>query len=264
MTTAFILGSAFDVTSFSGVTLEPLQVETEFGVAQIHRYRRANGGEGWVLFRHGLPHRLLPHQINFRANTRALQSLGCSAVVVTSSVGVLDAELPLDQPMLVSDLLMPDNRLPDGTACTMFTEPTDDQAHLVLDEGLFSPALGEQLEEIGASLGLSTFPRVLFAYSMGPRTKTPAENVFWARLGAQVNSMTLAPEVILANELGMVTAGLVVGHKYSVAGIHDRLDREGTTHSLRRSADVLGPLIRTALDEIEPSVFGNTLYRFSR
>ena len=34
-------------------------------------------------------------------------------------------------------------------------------------------------------------------------------------MGADVNSMTLAPEVILASELLIPCSGLVVGHKYS-------------------------------------------------
>ena len=42
---------------------------------------------------------------------------------------------------------------------------------------------------------------VVFAFSPGPRTKTRAENALWAQLGAQVNSMSLGPEVVLAEYL---------------------------------------------------------------
>jgi purine nucleoside phosphorylase len=183
-------------------------------------------------------------------------------LLVTSSVGVLDGALPLDTPMLVADVMMPDNRLPDGTPCTMFRRPSAGQGHLVLDEGLCSEALGSQIEQFAVERGQKRLERVVFAYAMGPRTKTAAENALLRSTGAQVNSMTLAPEVILANELEISVAALVVGHKYSVPGVHDRLDREGTAQSLATSAEVLTPLVRDYLDRAEPVSFSNSIYRY--
>lgn len=137
-----ILGSAFGQETIASLALEPVEVATRRGAVTLHR-ARLPGREACALFRHGVPHRRLPHQIDHRAHAEALREVRCGALVVTSSVGVLDPEVPLNVPLLVADLLMPDNRLPDGSLCTMFEEPAPGQGHLVLHEGLFSKALGE-------------------------------------------------------------------------------------------------------------------------
>lgn len=265
MSVAVILGSAFDDRVLSGeLGLEPREVRTAFGPVTLHRFTELSqrDGKAWVSFRHGLPHRLLPHQIPYRAQAAALGEVGCEALLVTSSVGLLDPALPLDAPMLVSDLILLDARLPDGGACTMFPEPVEGQGHLVLDEGLISAGLSDQVAALVIERGWPKPPRVVFAYTGGPRTKTPAENAAWARLGAQVDSMTLGPEVVLANELEIPTAALVVGHKYSLAERRGRVDPAGTARSLQLSREVMLGLVRDFLARAEPVAFGNSIYRF--
>ena len=237
--------------------------------------RRTSGGDGrrtsggtaggrpaYVSFRHGAPHRLLPNQIPYRAQAWALREVGCGALLVTSSVGVLDPALPLYRPLLVGDLLTLDNRLPDGGACTVFTEPDPRHGHLVLNEGLFSRALTSQVEGLAQRVGERLEKDVVFGYVGGPRTKTPAENRMWKGLGAQVNSMTLAPEVILANELEIPCAAVVVGHKYSVPDVEAPEDRGAVAETLARSRAALGRIVRAFLAEGEAVPFGNHLFRF--
>lgn len=252
MTVAVILGSAFGEGGLPGIELEATEVVTPHGVVRLHR-----AGGAWVLFRHGAPHRFLPNQIPYRAHAAALAEVGVGALLVTSSVGVLDAAVPLDTLLSVSDLLMPDNRLPDGSACSMWPEPSEDHGHLVVGGGLFAPALRQQVVELAGVEG----PEVVFAYVGGPRTKTPAENRFWALVGAQVNSMTLGPEVVLANELGIPCAAVVVGHKYSHPDV-PAPDDAGVTASLDASRQALTDLVVRFLKEGHPVEFPNQLYRF--
>jgi len=73
--------------------------------------------------RHGQGHRFLPHQINHRANLLALKEAGGTAVVSFSVCGLLRSDWPLAAPLLATDLFFPENRLGDGSACTLFTEP---------------------------------------------------------------------------------------------------------------------------------------------
>lgn len=257
---AVILGSAFAGAGPRGLDLEPQDVSTPFGEVRLFAVRRARR-LAYVLFRHGRPHRFLPHQIPYRAHARALREAGCAALLVTSSVGVLDPSLPLFRPLLVSDLLMPDNRLPDGSACTMFPEPESDQGHLVLDEGLFSSDLGRQVRDLAAGAGTPVAAEAVFAYVGGPRTKTLSENRFWARAGAQVNSMSLGPEVVLANELGIPTAGLVFGHKYSVPEVEAPDDLPG---SLAASREAMERIVVAFVERGAPAPFRNRIHRFGR
>ncbi|NOY27461.1 MAG: MTAP family purine nucleoside phosphorylase [Oligoflexia bacterium] len=265
MSVAAILGSAFRTATLLGRPLQPRTLRTPFGPATLYRHPQRD--DAWLLFRHGIPHRWLPHQIPWRAHAWALHQVGCQALLITSSVGVLDASLPLNRPMLLADLLWPDNRLPDGSACTIFPEPVQGQGHLVLDEGIFSPALTRQLAELLPSE--PPMPHVVFAYVCGPRTKTAAENRWWAAQGAQVNSMSVGPESVLANELGIPVAGLVIGHKYSLpdaARTHERalghsLDAAGIDASLDDARTAVERAVDAFLTRAQAVTFGNHLHR---
>jgi len=257
---AVILGSAFD-DGLDGVALTPEDVDTSFGRHRLYRVSDAPR-PAYVAFRHGWPHRLLPNQINYRAQAAALAAVGVGALLTTSSVGVMTPELPLYRPLRVADVLMPDNRLPDGSACTLFTEPQPGQGHLVLDDGLCSTALGAQLERLADKAGAPLAGEAVFAYVGGPRTKTPAENRYWAAAGAQVNAMTLAPELVLANELGIASAALVVGHKYSLPDRPAPPDHRSVAESLQRSRTELARIVTDFLHQGEPVAFGNHLFRF--
>lgn len=214
MTVAVILGSAWQTPTIGGRTLTAVEVKTRFGPATVHRWDRPDG-PAWALFRHGAPHRFLPNQVPYRAQALALAEVGVESVLITSSVGVMDLSVPLFRPLLVDDLVWLDNRLPDGSTCTLFPEPTPGQGHLIVDHGLFDRELGAQIGALAAELGDPIAGRVEFVYVGGPRTKTGAENRWLARLGAQVNSMTLAPEAVLLAEAGIAVAAVVTGHKHS-------------------------------------------------
>lgn len=250
---AVVLGSAFDRTDLPART-----VATPFGEVEVHEA----GEDRWILHRHGVPHRHLPHQIPYRAHTWALRALGVDALLVTSSVGVLSREVPLDTPLPVTDLVWLDMRLPDGTAATMFRDPSPEQGHLVVD-ALFHPVLTARLREQLAERGLPPGPaELVFWYAPGPRTKTRAENRFLSAAGLHVNSMTLAPEVVLANELGIPTAALVIGHKQSDPDAPS-LGEDAVRQSLEASRRALGDLVDAFLTDDRPVQPTNTLYRFA-
>jgi 5'-methylthioadenosine phosphorylase len=260
MPVAAILGSAFAESFPDALDLTPVEIDTSFGTHTLHRVDGADG-DAYVSFRHGLPHRLLPNQIHYRAQAAALEEIECGALLVTSSVGVLDADVPIYKPLLLDDLIMLDNRLPDGSACTMFTEPSGEHGHLVLNDGMFSGALSEQVRGLAAAEDAPIADEVVFAYVQGPRSKTPAENRLWPRLGAQVNSMTVGPEVVLANELEIPCAGLVVGHKYSIPD-RDPPEQEALSDTLNRSRAAQERIVRRFLTQGRPVPFENTIYRF--
>lgn len=258
---AIILGSAFEGSFADELKLTPHQVDTDFGAITLYQTALRNDRPAYVFFRHGLPHSLLPNQINYRAQAAALQQLNCGALLINSSVGVMDAGLPLYRPMLVTDLLMPENRLPDGSTCTMFPEPSADHGHLLIKDGLFSSELNRRLIQKHGDNIYQSENGVVFVYAGGPRGKTPAENRMWAQLGGQVNSMTLAPEVVLANELEIPTAALVVGHKYSVPDVENP-NQEEIADTLTNARSATEKILMSFLLESAPAEFQNEIYRF--
>ncbi|MCA9539118.1 MAG: hypothetical protein KC620_09555 [Myxococcales bacterium] len=257
---AVVLGSAFAEPRLGGYDLPAVTTDTIFGPATLHRWPERRNA--FVLFRHGTPHRHLPHQINWRAQAAALAIANVGSVLLTSSVGVMDPMVPLFRPLRVYDLFMPDNRLPDGTACTLWPEPADFQGHLVLDGGLFDAELGAQIDGIARGIGHGIAGEVLFAYVGGPRTKTAAENAWYARQGAQVNSMSIGPEAVLLNEAELSVAAVVVGHKASRRDARQDLDRQTLAESLTRSHAALEALVVAFLREGRPVPFKNRIYRF--
>ncbi len=259
-TNAVILGSAFEAPELAGQPLAPVAVNTREGTVILHRVA---GEGGWALFRHGLPHRYLPHQIPWRAHALALAEVGVEALLITSSVGVMVPDLPLFQPLRVVDLMMPDNRLPDGTTCSVYPEPMPGQGHLVLDEGLCSRALGAQLEQLAAAEGWPLAGDAVFAYVGGPRSKTAAENRWWAATGAHINSMSVGPELVLANELQIPTCVVGVGHKYSgVPGRSQAMDVRSLKRSLVDARAATERLALRFVREAQPVPFGNAIYRY--
>jgi 5'-methylthioadenosine phosphorylase len=254
---AAIVGSAFSHPDDLGLEWEAVEVDTAFGPFELCRVFEGDRA-AYLVLRHGCPHRWLPHQIPYRAQALALRNLGVGSLLVTSSVGVLDPDLPLFQPLLVADLVTADNRLPDGSACSVWQQYAEEQGHLVLEHGLFDTELGEQLLRLS---GASAMPPAVFGYVPGPRTKTTAENKMWRGFGAQVNSMTLAPEVILANELGIATAAVVVGHKYSLGDGPSASEGE-IRASLDSSRRATRTLVQAFLTRGSAVAFKNFIYRF--
>ncbi len=258
---AVVLGSAYQDSLPGRMDLDKVTISTEYGEQNVYRTGREDR-PAYLLFRHGLPHRFLPNQIPYRRQAAALRKLNCGAVLITSSVGVLVESIPLFKPMLLDDLIMLENRLPDGSACSMFEAPAKGHGHLVFNEGPFSESLSEQIRELGSELIADHTGPLVFAYVGGPRGKTAAENRMWPKLGAHVNSMTLAPEVILANECGIPAAGLIVGHKYSIPDRPNPGNSESVTESLEQSRSSMERVIQQFLATGEPVPFENQLYRF--
>jgi len=276
---AVIVGSSFSESPPSDLSLSPVDLSTQWGPVRLYQVaERADSTRAYLIFRHGLPHQHLPHQVPYRAYADALRQLRCGALLTTSSVGVLDDTTPLNEPLLVTDLLMPDNRLPSGEVCTMFTSPRGEvgadplQGHLVWGEqGVCSQALAEQVSAMCEREGAPLRAEVTFAYVPGPRTKTPAENRLWASWGAQVNSMSVGPELVLASELEIPTLALVVGHKRSrprQAGASKAIEREehrkrdALARSLILARGALERVTRRFLLEATPVESHHTIYRF--
>lgn len=258
---AVILGSAFEKSIPEILDMQPVEIATDWGNQKLYKTTMIGNREVYAIIRHGVPHHLLPNQINYRAQAAALHKINCGALLINSSVGVLDPDLPLYKPMLLTDMMMPENRLPDGSTCTMFKDSSENQGHLVLNEGLFSKELASQVYELDPETIHKPNRELVFVYAGGPRSKTSAENRMWAQLGGHVNSMTVAPEVVLANELEIPVTGLVVGHKYSVPGI-DNPPEEDIRETLEQARSATEDILLKFLQEGEPVEFGNHLYRY--
>ena len=175
-------------------------VETRFGETKVAVFEVGPWTVGGIA-RHQRGHYHLSHTVPHRANLAALGQLGARAILATTAVGAVDPGLPLGRPIIFDDLFFPTNLLPDGTPCTVFTEPGDPaRGHLISSEP-FSPRLRRKMALAAESLGIEVTEGGVYGHSNGPRFETRAEVRWLGGAGVTAVSQTCGPETVLAGEL---------------------------------------------------------------
>lgn len=201
----------------TGLTaLEGLQITGEQGVANVWGTPSSlltSGllGQQPVLFlaRHGNPHRIPPHQINYRANIQALFDAGVRTLVGVNAVGGIPAN------MGPAHIAIPDQLIDYtwGRSGTFFEGELDNVTHIDFTWPYNEPARAILIEQAGR-LGLSFSSHGVYGATQGPRLETAAEILRMERDGCDLVGMTGMPEAALAAELGMryVSLCLVVNY----------------------------------------------------
>ncbi len=187
-------------------TLRKVALTTPFG-APSDRPRQVSVGDSeiWFLARHGDPHRVPPHKINYRANVHALKVLGVDSVLALNAVGGLTAELPAGS-MVAPDQIIDytwgrAHTFSDGGSAPLkhidFTRPFDGQ-------------LRSRLLVAARQAGHEVVDGGCHAVTQGPRLETAAEVARLASEGNDMVGMTSMPEAALAREAGLDYAGLCI------------------------------------------------------
>ena len=169
---------------------------------------RFHSHEVLFLARHGSNHRLLPHEVNYRANIFGLKQAGATMLLGFSAVG------SLAQHIKPGDLAMPEQYF-DWTRGqrerTFFGRGV--AAHVSTAQPV-SAALVDAVQEAAKQVGVDVHRGLTYACVEGPRLGTQAESHFMRQAGCQLVGMTNAPEVFLAREAQMAyaTMGLVTDY----------------------------------------------------
>ncbi len=159
------------------------------------------GREILFLPRHGVGHRIPPHQVNYRANLWALQQAGAEFVVALAAVGGIGAAFG------PGVLAVPD-QLVDYTYGREQTY-SDGSGEAVVHIDFTRPYcahLRRALLAAGRAAGLDPVDGGTYAATQGPRLETAAEVVRLERDGCDLVGMTGMPEAALARELGLCYA----------------------------------------------------------
>lgn len=160
--------------------------------------------------RHGRDHTIPPTQVNFRANIHALQKIGCTHILATSACGSLKKEIGR------GDLVILDQFIDFTRRRTVsFYEKFDRGQHGHTPMATpFSEGLREILIQSCQELQLKHHPQGTVITIEGPRFSTKAESRMFARWGADVVNMSIAPEAILANEAKIPYAAVAMSTDY--------------------------------------------------
>ena len=159
------------------------------------------------LARHGRGHRIMPSNLNFRANIYALKSLGVQWILSFSAVGSLRENLkPLD--FCIPDQFFDRTR---GRASTFFDE--DIAVHVGFADPVCS-TLADVAEEACKQAGVTVHRGGTYCCMEGPAFSTRAESHAYRSWGFDVIGMTNLQEAKLAREAEMsyVTIAMVTDY----------------------------------------------------
>jgi 5'-methylthioadenosine phosphorylase len=191
-------------------TVEEHTVETPFGSPSDRIVEtRIKGRRVMFLARHGRGHRLLPSEVNYRANLHALKQFEVTHVLAVSAVGIMVEHI---QP---GDMVVPDqiyDRTKGIRPSTFFGDGI--VGHVVFAD----PFCGDLRQTVVAAAtrqGATVHEGGTYVCMEGPAFSTRAESHAYRRtVGAAVIGMTALPEAKLAREAEMCYAMMAMGTDY--------------------------------------------------
>jgi len=222
---------------------------TPFG-APSERPRQVTIGERaiWFLARHGDPHRIPPHKVNYRANIHALKTLGVDSILAINAVGGISASLR------AGALLAPDQLIDHtwGRAHTLSDGGSAPLQHIDFTNPFAGP-LRDALCAAAENAGPGVTDGGCVAVTQGPRLETAAEVSRLAAEGCDAVGMTSMPEAALAREAGMDYASLCV-----VANAGAGLEQGPITeHDIRRVLQAAMKQVQTIIAQLVEEIHGS-------
>lgn len=234
-----------------------LDAHTPFGEASgaISQGRIA-GHDVLFLARHGSGHRLLPHEINYRANIYALKRAGATQILGFSAVG------SLAQDIAPGHLAMPDQYFDwtkgerrrsffgEGVAAHVSTARPVSAA--LID--WVAQSVSEHARRHPQAAPITLHRDVTYGCVEGPRLGTRAESLFLRSAGCHLVGMTNVPEVFLAREAQMAyaTVGIVTDYDCWMDDPNQHVSMNALLERYRQTMESARELLETMLSTALP------------
>lgn len=205
MTLAIIGGTGLTQIEALTITGEE-RLSTPFGEPSAAYVLGELDGQKLVfLARHGNPHRIPPHKINYRANIWGLKQLGVTEIIGVAAVGGIGAK------MAPAVIAIPDQLIDYsyGREHTFFADDLEHVTHIDFTEP-YTPSLRARITQAAQQANISITPSGTYGCTQGPRLETVAEIKRMANDGCDLVGMTGMPEAALARELGLAYANISV------------------------------------------------------
>jgi 5'-methylthioadenosine phosphorylase len=181
------------------------KIDTPFGApSDVLVGGKVSGRQVYFLPRHGRGHRILPHELNHRANIYALRSLNVRWIISVTAVGSLQEKYAPRDVLLPSQFY---DRTSLRAAHTFFGEGI--AVHVAFAEPI-STKLRNLLVESARSLGITVHNGGTYVNMDGPAFSTRAESELNRRNGFDVIGMTNVPEAKLAREAEIALATMAM------------------------------------------------------
>jgi 5'-methylthioadenosine phosphorylase len=229
--------------SIPGLTgVREVKQQTPFGdPSDAYVLGTLEGRKVAFLARHGRGHRILPTELNFRANIYGFKQLGVERIVSASAVGSLKEEhKPLD--FVIPDQFFDRTR---HRVDTFFGEGV--VAHIAFADPI-CPELARTVEAACNKSGVTGKRGGTYLCMEGPQFSTKAESNVYRSWGMDVIGMTNLQEAKLAREAEMcyVTVAMVTDYDCWHEE-HDAVDVAAVIKVMGDNADKAGALVARAL-----------------
>ena len=205
------------------------------------------GVEVVFLARHDHGHKLLPSEINYRANIYGMKKLGVERIISVSACGSLKEELkPLD--IVIPDQFV--DRTNYGREMTFFGNGI--VAHIQFADPV-CPHLSKELYDAGVKAGASMHLGGTYINMEGPQFSTKAESHLYRSWGMDIIGMTNLAEAKLAREAEICYATLACITDYDcwhMDEIVESVSLDMIIGNLCKNVDVSKRIVKSALPKL--------------
>ena len=222
------------------------KIETPFGSpSDAIIGGKLSGRQVYFLPRHGRGHRILPHELNHRANIYALRSLNVRWIICVTAVGSLQEKYAPRDVLLPSQFY---DRTSQRSAHTFFGEGI--AAHISFAEPICTN-LRNLLAEAAREMKVKVHNGGTYVNMDGPAFSTRAESELNRRNGFDVIGMTNLPEAKLAREAEIALASIAMITDYDCWKVEEEpVSAEAVFGHLTANAETAKGILSKAIPRI--------------
>jgi 5'-methylthioadenosine phosphorylase len=223
------------------INSDKIDIETEYGNVIIN-YVKFGNNNIYMINRHGINKNIPPHNINYRANIKALNSCKVENIISIFTVGSMKKSIR------TGDFLIPDDFI-DFTRSRCLTYFENDRIHIDMNNP-FCPSLRELLIDSCKNIDdTKIHNKGIYLTTEGPRLETASEIKLFKNY-ADIVGMTLVPEIILARELGLCYTSICVICNMAT-GFQKKLTSDEISNIFLKNKSIIFKLIKNFVKNIE-------------
>ena len=222
--------------------VQEVTLDTPFG-APSDSYVTGTLGDAKMVFlpRHGRGHRLLPSEVNFRANIYGMKTLGVEHIISVSAVGSMKEHI------VPGDIVIPDQ---------FFDQTQGKRESTFFGNGIVGhvqfadPVCGDLTTILGdaaSAVGATVHRGGTYICIEGPNFSTRAESCIYRNWGVDIIGMTNVPEARLAREAEICygTVALATDYDCWYEG-HDDVSVDAVLTIIKQNVATARNIIQTA------------------
>jgi 5'-methylthioadenosine phosphorylase len=245
MKTVGVIGGS-GLYEMEGLTdIRSIKVETPWGSPSDDLMEGKLGDIKMVFLpRHGRGHKIMPSEVNYRANIYAMKKLGVGWIISVSAVGSMREEIAPGDVVIPSQFFDQTK----GRVSTFFGDGI--VAHVSMADPV-CPRLSQALYMAAKDLGATAHRGGVYICIEGPQFSSRAESNIYRKWGVDVIGMTNMPEAKLAREAEICYATLALSTDYDCwHEAHADVTVEDIIETLTKNVDLARRVIKAVVSMI--------------